>query len=160
MKLLYLSERQSLKAYGDSITGDAFVSMPHGPVLSMTYGYLNGENQSCEGGWSTWIADRANYEVALKDASLIRTPEADLLALSESDLECLAQVWSDFGHWDKYKLRDYTHSGACPEWEDPCGSSHSIPPARIFKALGFAPEQVEALTRRLREQRHISASFS
>ncbi|HTH08426.1 MAG TPA: Panacea domain-containing protein, partial [Acidovorax sp.] len=37
MKLMYLAERRSLKKYGDTITGDAFVSMPHGPVLSMTY---------------------------------------------------------------------------------------------------------------------------
>lgn len=42
MKLLYLSERESLQKYGDTITGDTFVSMPNGPVLSMTLNFING----------------------------------------------------------------------------------------------------------------------
>lgn len=160
MKLMYLAERESLKRFGDSITGDAFVSMPHGPVLSMTYGHLNGEYRAHEGGWSSWVTDRANYEVALKDASMVRSPDEDLLALSESDVECLDAVWKEFGHWDKYRLRDYTHSGACPEWEDPHGTSRPIPPARIFKALGFSPQQIDAMSQRLREQRYVDASFA
>lgn len=159
MKLMYLAERLSLKRYGDTITGDAFVSMPHGPVLSMTYDHMNGASISKEGGWDTWVSDRAENSVALRDESMIRTPEDDLTALSETDLECLADVWTEFGHWDKYKLRDYTHSGACAEWEDPKGSSRPIPTARLLKAVGYAPEQVEVLNRRLHEQRYINAAF-
>lgn len=160
MKLMYLAERRSLKKYGDTITGDAFVSMPHGPVLSMTYNCMNGEHAGGESAWPTWIADRANYQVALKNADSIRSIDDDLLALSESDVECLLEVWNEFGHWDQYRLRDYTHSGACPEWEDPRGSSRPIPPARIFKALDMPAEQVEALTQRLHEQRYIEMSFA
>jgi uncharacterized phage-associated protein len=159
MKLLYLSERVSFQRFGDSITGDAMVSMPHGPVLSMTYDHLNGGLESMEGGWSTWISDRAGNEVALQDSSMIRSPEEDLLALSDNDLECLAQVWSEFGHWDRWKLVEYTHTGGCPEWEDPKGSSRPIPPARLLKALGHAPAQVEALSRRLHQQRLIHSAF-
>ena len=93
MKLMYLAERLSLKRYGDTITGDAFVSMPHGPVLSMTYDHMNGALSSDEGGWETWVSDRADNAVALRDESMIRTPEEDLTALSETDLECLNEVW-------------------------------------------------------------------
>lgn len=160
MKLMYLAERLSLKRYGDTITGDAFVSMPHGPVLSMTYDHMNGALSSDEGGWETWVSDRADNAVALRDESMIRTPEEDLTALSETDLECLNEVWKEFGHWDKYKLRDYTHSEACPEWENPKGSSRPIPPGRLLKAVGYNPEQVEVLTRRLHEQRYINSAFS
>lgn len=159
MKLLYLAERLSLGRYGETITGDSFVSMPHGPVLSMTYDHMNGNLSSVEGGWATWIADRDNYSVALKDPSMIRSPEEDLVALSETDLECLGEIWEQFGHWDKFKLRDYTHSDACPEWEDPAGSSRPIPPARVLKAVGCNAEQIEAITRRLHEQRYLSAAF-
>lgn len=159
MKLMYLAERLSLQRYGDTITGDAFVSMPHGPVLSMTYDHMNGALLSKEGGWETWVSDRADNSVALRDESMIRSPEEDLMALSDTDLECLSSVWAEFGHWDKYKLRDYTHSAACPEWEDPKGSSRPIPPARLLKAVGYAPEQVEVLTKRLHDQRYINAAF-
>ena len=159
MKLMYLAERLSLQRYGDTITGDAFVSMPHGPVLSMTLDLMNGASSSEEGGWETWVADRAENAVALRDESMIRTPEEDLLALSETDLECLDDVWKEFGHWDKYRLRDYTHSAACPEWEDPKGSSRPIPPGRLLKAVGYGPEQVEVLTKRLHEQRYINSAF-
>lgn len=159
MKLMYLAERLSLQRYGDTITGDAFVSMPHGPVLSMTLDLMNGASPSEEGGWETWVADRAENAIALRDESMIRTPEDDLLALSETDLECLDDVWKEFGHWDKYRLRDYTHSAACPEWEDPKGSSRPIPPGRLFKAVGYGPEQVEVLTKRLHEQRYINSAF-
>ncbi len=159
MKLMYLAERLSLKRYGDTITGDAFSSMPHGPVLSMTLDHMNGALQSKDGGWGTWVADRADNSLALRDESMVRSPEEDLLALSDSDLECLNDVWTEFGHWDKYKLRDYTHSDACPEWTDPKGSSRPIPIARLLKAVGYGPEQVEALSKRLHEQRYINAAF-
>lgn len=160
MKLMYLAERLSLQQYGDTITGDAFSSLPHGPVLSMTLDLMNGNLDSKDGSWEAWIADRADNSLALRDESMVRTPEEDLLALSDTDLECLGEVWNDFGHWDKYKLRDYTHSAACPEWEDPRGSSRPIPIARVLKAVGYQAGEVEALTKRLHEQRYINAAFS
>jgi uncharacterized phage-associated protein len=159
VKLLYLSERHSLKEYGDTITGDSFVAMPQGPVLSMTYDHINGGLPSSEGGWTAWVADRSGHDVALRDASMIGSPEEDLLALSETDIECLDAVWSQFGRMGKWDLVKYTHSEACPEWEDPKGSSRPIPPARLFKAFGCSPEEVEVQTRRLHEQRHIHAAF-
>lgn len=160
MKLLYLSERASFRRYGDGITGDNFVSMNNGPVLSRTYEHMNGGWPSTNGGWDAWISDRADHMLALIDPSMIRTPQQDLGALSEADMECLGEVWDEFGHMDRWALVNYTHSDACPEWEDPHGSIRQIPPARLLKAVGYAPEQVEALTKRLREQRYINASFA
>ena len=98
VKLMYLAERLSLKTYGEPLTGDSLVSMDHGPVLSRTYDQMKGSVRCVEGGWDTWISDRADNDLALKDASMIRDPERDLLALSEGDLETLESVWSAFGH--------------------------------------------------------------
>ena len=158
VKLLYLAERASLQRYGEPLTGDRLVAMPHGPVLSMTYEHMNGALPSTEGGWESWIADREGHEVALRDPSKLRTPEQDLLSLSDSDLEVLGEVWSQFGHWDRWKLRDYTHSEACPEWEDPEGSSRPIPYEVLFSKLGFSPEQTAALVQRIDAQRALNAS--
>jgi uncharacterized phage-associated protein len=160
VKLMYLAERESFKRYGDSITGDRFASMPHGPVLSKTYSLIGGFEPSSEGGWETWISDRSGHDVALRDSSMIRSPEKDLVALSESDIECLDATWQQFGHWEKFKLRDYTHTDACPEWQDPLGSSRDIPYARLLKAVGHTPEQVSALERRMHDQRYINQAFS
>ncbi len=160
IKLLYLAERLSMQKFGDTITGDEFVSMPHGPVLSITYDHSNGNLRSAPGGWSSWIADREGHAVGLRDPSMIRSPEEDLLALSDTDLDCLYETWRQFGHWERFKLVDYTHSDACPEWEDPMGSSRPIPYARLLKAVGYNEAQVQAITRRLHDAKRVNAAFS
>lgn len=158
VKLLYLAERLSLQRYGEPITGDKLVSMPHGPVLSMTYDHIKGGLPSVEGGWDSWIADRADNILALRDESRIRSPEQDLLRLSDSDLEILGEIWTQFGHWDRWALVEYTHSDACPEWEDPDGSSKPIHYDVLFTKLGYSPEQSSALVDRLSEQRQLNAA--
>ena len=42
MKLLYLSDREAVRAFGWPISGDRLVSMPHGPVLSQTLNLMDG----------------------------------------------------------------------------------------------------------------------
>ena len=159
VKLLYLAERLSLQRYGEPITGDRLVSMPHGPVLSMTYDHINGALPSVPGGWDTWMADRADNTVALRDESMIRSPELDLLRLSESDVEVLQETWDKFGYWDRWDLVKYTHSDACPEWEDPDGSSKPIQYEVLFQKLGYTSEQSVALVDRLTEQRLLNSAM-
>jgi uncharacterized phage-associated protein len=158
LKLLYLSERLSFQRYGEPLTGDRLVSMDHGPVLSRTYNLINGAARSADGGWETWISDREGHRVALRDPSMIRSPEQDLSSLSDSDLEVLGDVWEQFGHWKKWDLVDYTHDH-CPEWEDPAGSSKGISYERLFSALGFSEDAAAELLERLRVQEAIEASF-
>jgi uncharacterized phage-associated protein len=155
MKLLYLAERKSLELYGVPITGDKLVSMPNGPVLSKTYDHMNGAAMSEPGGWDSWISDRAEHMVALLDPSMIRTPEQDLLQLSDSDLEMLQSVWIDFGHWDRWQLVKYTHD-QLPEWEDPQGSSQAITYEKLFQVFGFGKEQTDALIERISAQAYLA----
>lgn len=159
MKLMYLAERESLRIFGEPISGDKLVSMPQGPVLSVTYNLMNGSVPSAEGGWETWMEDRAGHEVALRDPSMIRSPDLDLQALSDGDLDVLNNVWNRFGHLSKYELRDYTHSSMCPEWEDPHGSSRPIPMGRLFKALGYSDDGIKSAIDHLKEQERVSGAF-
>lgn len=159
MKLLYLAERRSYELYGEPLIGDKLVSMEHGPVLSRTLNRINGMTFSEEGGWSTWISDRDGYDVGLADASMIRSPEEDLLELSDADLNVLAETWSQFGHMDKYKIRDYTHD-KCPEWQDPDGSSVPIPVERLLEVLSFDQNQSKELVQRLKDQAAINEAFA
>lgn len=159
MKLMYLAERESLKRFGEPITGDKPVSMPHGPVLSTTLDLMNGASAYVEGGWDTWMDDRSGHDIALRDLSMIRSPEQDLLELSDGDLEVLEDTWNEFGHLSKFQLVAYTHSEACPEWEDPNGSSRPIPMARLFKALGYSDEGVRSAVEHLKEQGRLNTVF-
>lgn len=159
MKLMYLAERESLRLFGEVITGDAFVSMPHGPVLSMTLDCINGVSRFETGGWKDWIAARANNVLALKDASMLRSPEQDLLALSDSDLEALNTVWLQYGHYSAWDLRNMTHDSLCPEWEDPQGSSYPIPMEKLLSILGYNQEQVDGIIENISEQAKLTATL-
>lgn len=61
LKLLYIAERNAMAKWGESISGDRFVSMPHGPVLSQTYDLIQG-HCGHESIWQRWICDESHYE--------------------------------------------------------------------------------------------------
>lgn len=155
VKLMYLSERESLRLYGDVLTGDRFVSMPHGPVLSLTLNHIDDEAPSAANGWDTWIGDKANHTV-----SLLRAADRDSLdELSDDDLGILSKVWDEFGWMTKYQIRDYTHKN-CPEWQDPDGSSVPIAYADVMRALGMETNAAEETEQRIRERSKLSRVFS
>lgn len=138
IKLIYLSDRKSMELSGFPITNDQFVSMPHGPVNSMTLNYVDGNAESKE--WSAFVRDRANYKVGSANKQL---SDDDLDELSEFDLEILQHVWKQFGHMSKWEIRDWTHDN-CPEWEDPHGSANPIPVERILKYIGIPDAEHQA----------------
>lgn len=155
MKLLYLADRQSMDLYGFPISGDCIVAMPHGPVLSMTLNLIDGDVESCENGWESWVSDKSNHKVTLKRHVL---PEA-LDELSAADLETLESVWNTFGHMNQWAIRDYTHQ-YCPEWQDPKGSSLPIPYENVFRALGKSDETAIELGARIETERSLDRLFA
>ncbi len=124
VKLIYLADRQHMAQHGFPIINDRFVSMPHGPVNSITLNHIGGNIQSEI--WSEYISDRANYKVAARR----KDKDESLGELSAAELESMKQVWAQFGKFDKWQLRDWTHDN-CPEWEDPNGSSEGLPHERV-----------------------------
>lgn len=155
MKLLYLADRESLRRHGEPISGDRYVSMDQGPVLSQTLDLINGAVEFEERGWNHWIADKANYEVSLR-----RKVSREVLdELSEAEIEVLDAVYDKFGKWDKWRLRDYTHRH-CSEWKDPHGSSIPIEVVDIFKAVGRSPAEARKLAARIEHERRIDRLFA
>ena len=154
MKLLYLADRESMRLYGEPISQDRMVSMPHGPVLSQTYDLMSGCSPSSEDGWESWIADVQDHQVKLR-----RDVNADeLLYLSESEIEILDQVWQRYGGMTRWQIRDYTHDH-CSEWEDPKGSSKPLKPEAVFRALGRTPEEARQLAQDLQAKRQVDELF-
>lgn len=148
LKLLYLAERQAMAKWGESMSGDKFVSMPHGPVLSETYSLISGET---EGYWNRLITGQADYEVSL--AQNIEIEDLDELCLAE--MKILDAVFDKCGKMSRWKVRDYTHDH-CAEWQDPNGSSFPIRPEAIFRAVGKTEPEVEKLVRKYTEQQQLN----
>ena len=138
IKLLYLSERVAVQRWGESMSGDKFVSMPQGPVLSQTYNLIQSGGRE---GWSQYIQGGANYSVTLTSSSLSRD---DFDELSNAELSILDKVFQDFGAMSQWELVDYTHDN-CSEWEDPDGSSYPIKIATLIQALEINTEKKQAL---------------
>ena len=157
MKLMYFSERISLEKYANTITGDCFVSMPHGPVLSTTLDHINGYIKSQPGGWDDLISARANHEVSVKD-NVLESGGA-LGHISKSDEDAINQVWEKFGGMTQFQIKDHTHEH-CPEWEDPHGSSLPIPIERVLCAVGYTEKQAESIAKRLQEEEGIGEFFA
>ena len=133
IKLVYLADRESIEQFGAPILDERRVSMPHGPVNSQTYSHINGEHDLDACGWSAYLEDRANHQLAVKEG----VNADDLDELSEADIQCLDAVWDKFGHMGKWQLRDWTHDRVnVPEWENPHGSSMPIPLERIMAMVG------------------------
>lgn len=154
MKLLYLADREAMARYGAPITGDRVVSMPHGPVLSMTLNLMDGDVESSPNGWDEWISDKANHELSLNHDVM----NADLDELSQADIEVLEEVWTKFGKMSRWEIRDYTHT--LPEWEDPNGSSNAIPYRKIMMALGRSEEEASYLCAEIEAERAIDKLFA
>ncbi len=131
VKLIYLADREFLERYDATILNDRFVSMNHGPVNSMTYDYIKGCEEDRDN-WEEFINDRTGHRVGLARENIT---EDDLGELSDAELAVLADVWRRFGHMNGFEIREWTHDN-CPEWEDPNGSSQSIPFARVLSHLG------------------------
>lgn len=157
IKLMYLAERASISTHGHLLTGDRFVAMPHGPVLSLTLDHINDAVGSQQDGWDSWISDKANYTVGLQ-----REVTRDALdELSDADLNVLEATWKKFGWMTKYQIRDYTHDPKnCPEWKDPEGSSNPIDYDEVFRALGFDADAAEEMSQNIREQSRIDRALS
>jgi uncharacterized phage-associated protein len=152
VKLMYMADRKFMDLYDVPILNDQLVSMPHGPVNSISYDYVSGTEEAPQ--WEDFLLDRADHKVGLARPEI---NEGSLDELSRAELRVLQQVWNDLGHMDRFQIRDYTHAN-CPEWEDPNGSSNPIPYRRVFNFLGKANSA--ELEDRILSERQVAASFA
>lgn len=154
VKLVYLVDRESIKRFGFPVLDENRYSMPHGPVNSTTYRYIQGELRQ-DAGWSDFLTDRSNHRIAL--ANDVGTAD-DLDELSDADLACVDAVWEQFGGMSQWELVDWTHDPRnVPEWEDPDGGSAIIPMQRILHSVGV--EHVDEILETTETLKAIDRAF-
>jgi uncharacterized phage-associated protein len=122
LKMLYIADRVALEQLEMPITGDCYVSMKYGPVLSQVYdlikGKLAGESSSL---WSEFISPRCGYKKSY--VSLLADPGNGELCQEEEEI--LKKVYALFAHLDPFIVAEWTHG--LPEWQQPEPISSAIP---------------------------------
>lgn len=156
IKLLYLADRAAMNSYGAPISGDSYYSLRNGPILSRTLNLMAGVIESEPQGWETWISDKAEHQVSLRQDFNF----GDLDYLSPADIDILDNVWQEFGAMNRWQLVEYTHSSNCAEWENPNGSSAVITPFKIFSALGRSKEEAAILASDIEAEKSVDRLFA
>ena len=135
LKMLYLADKQALIRWGKTITGDKFVSMQKGPVLSLIYNLFKGEEQSkYQAEWDSVFSERVNHSIRL-----LRGVDIDVL--SEREMEVLESARCQIHEFAPWEVARWLHQ-TCPEWSDPHGSSIPIDPATILRNAGKTDEEI------------------
>lgn len=153
IKLLYLADRESWLRFNRPISGDKYVSMKHGPVLSKTYNLILETMGSLqpEGPWMQNIESVGRFEVGLK------TKESDFDTLCEAEIEILKEVYEICRKFSQWKLRDLTH--LLPEWTDPGDSTLPISPEDILHAQDKSAEEIDEARQDAIEQNYFDEIF-
>lgn len=149
IKLLYIADRKSFERYGESITGDNYVSMKHGPVLSTTYDRIKGTGVGPQSHWSFYVSPRSGWDVSSNRE--ISDPCEELLALSESDFSILDEVSEEFLHLDRWDLIEQIHN-QFGEWKDPGSTSQPIEHESLLSEIGYSEEEIAATMEYLKER--------
>ncbi|MDB9520653.1 Panacea domain-containing protein [Dolichospermum circinale CS-1225] len=137
LKMLYIADRIALERIEQPITGDHYVSMDYGPVLSGVYDLIKGKPvDDALPLWSEYISPSdKNFVYLVKD------PGND--ELCEEEEEILQEVYQTFGHLDPFQVAEWTHD--LPEWKDPHGSAIPILVEDILKNVGKSEEEIEEI---------------
>lgn len=128
LKMLYIADRTALKRMEQPITGDHYVSMDYGPVLSGVYDLIKGKPiDNALPLWSKFISPCNEHHVYL----LNDPGDGDLC---EEEEEIIRQVYQSFGHLDPFLVAEWIHD--LPEWQYPHGSAIPIAVEDILKNVG------------------------
>ena len=112
IKLIWMADRLHLREYGRPITNDEYIAMKFGPVGSVSRNitdeaipYLTDE----QFGYSQKYVQKTsnNFFKSVNDI--------DTAVFSESELEALDKIYTDFGAFDQFQLFALTHE--FPEWK-------------------------------------------
>jgi hypothetical protein len=139
IKLLYLADKAALRECNLTITGDTYVCMKNGPVLSGLYDLIKGKfgDREAQCQWKSKFSTDGNDLVALVD----RMPEGKLSAFEKGTLD---KINNQFYSVPYGNMIEYVHNKAnCPEWKDPGHSSARLEMKDLLASIGRSPEEID-----------------
>jgi len=135
LKILYVADRESLQETGTPITGDKFVSMKHGTMLTKlldlakkkeSRAYPDPQNHEY---WDEYIARDGSFDIRLLS-------DPGVGALCEYEIRKLQEVAERFKDYNQFDMGKYTHE--LPEYNDPGAGSEPISFNRLLEVLGLS----------------------
>lgn len=137
LKMLYIADRIALQRMEQPISGDNYVSMDYGPVLSNVYKLIKGQLvDDALSLWSKFISPlNSNYVFLLNDPGNAE--------LCEEEEEILKEVYQNFGHINPFDVAEWTHD--LPEWQNPHGSAIPISVEDVLRYVGKSDEEIEQI---------------
>lgn len=151
VKLVYLADREALRAWNTPLTRDKYYSLPHGPIVSKTLDLITDDPELDPSYWNNFIGTPEGNNVSLK-----ADPGTD--ALSRAELSLLKSIFDKYGHMNKWKLRDLTHG--FQEYQDPHGGRISITYEDILVALGCEETEADVRASEIKDSNFIHSYFS
>ena len=152
IKLLYLTDREALKLWERPLTGDSYVSMPNGPVLSITYDLLNYKEDPRKRSYWYRFIHKTNYDVILKDK-----PSTD--ELSKREIRLIDKIHEKYKNIDWGKMIVICHE-VCPEWKHPGDTSIPIRIEDILTNFDKTERDIEVLEEEVSNLKYAKSLFS
>lgn len=143
IKLLYLADRLALERWERPISGDSYVSMNKGPVLSRTYELIGYPDESF---WHRHI------ETDGYDVKLVCTPDDD--ELNNAEIELLNEIHENYKDKDYGEMINICHR-ICTEWEDPGEGMSHISVNSILMKTGKTKEEIKDLQEEIDSLEHF-----
>lgn len=152
-KMLYLADKAAYVAWGKTITGDRFMSLPKGPVLSKTYNLFKGIGAAKDlKEWNSYFSETVNNSIRL-------LRPANVGKLSEEEMEILEKARQEVNSCAPWDVADWLHQ-TCPEWNDPHGSSRPIDPTVILTNAGRTADEIRMIEESTESYNHLEDAFS
>jgi uncharacterized phage-associated protein len=134
LKMLYIADCIALQRIEQPITGDQYISLDQGVVLSNVYDLIKGKPvDDALPLWSKFISSHHVHYV-----TLLSDPGNN--DLCEEEEEIIQQVYQAFGHLDPDHVAEWTHD--FPEWQDPHGLTIPITVEAILRNVGKSDEEI------------------
>jgi uncharacterized phage-associated protein len=151
LKLLYLSDRESLVRRGTPITSDRLSSMPFGPTPSRTYDNtkVNRNPLAKDTVWKEFLTEN---EDGKNEIRLVRD-DFSTEQLSQFEQELIRETFQRYAGMSMNALSRHVHG--LPEYKDPQGSSFDIDPEDILRQGGWSDEEISDADRNAHRERYL-----
>jgi uncharacterized phage-associated protein len=155
VKSLFLADRASLNKYGRPVTFDNYAAMKDGPVPTLAYNLLRGDETSVRrhGVRLPWRSKAAPELGARANAFLIDSKDVDVAVLSPSDIQELESALTIVQSLGFRQVRKLTHDDPAyiEAWDDEGGANRypmsysllfDVPNDELANELAFLSKHV------------------
>lgn len=141
LKLIYLSDRESIRENGYPIQIDEYRSLKNGPVNYRLHKYISKFDYAEIKEFHKILEKKKDNTFSLKEG----IKKDDLLSLSEGDINIFDKIYDKFGSFSTKEIIDWTHNpNNIPEWNYD-NRNKKIKLYKIYEAVGNDEEEAKLI---------------